>query len=231
MRSEVKTAFLQTCINHGCLSTEQIGNVLTPIGQAYGADNVLQDLKKLVMEINDDLKELNQELNFVNHPLLGEEFLVFGLTFETSASKFQRHYSEADQMYFAKLVEAIAPQGDYGISWVEIYNLPNLTPTAKKQLSKTRIQNLIKKWTDQGYFLKIDDKIYFGPRMLVEYASHLKTHYSEYVKDCPLCKKIVLWDIKCSMCDVKIHKECIKTFLKRNSNCPSCSRVWSTPLI
>ncbi|XP_017482011.1 PREDICTED: non-structural maintenance of chromosomes element 1 homolog [Rhagoletis zephyria] len=229
MRDGVKKAFLQACINHGSLSTEQINDVLPPICQTYDADDAL-DVKKLVLEINNDLKELNQELSFIKHPLLDKEFLVFGLTFETLASKHQQHYTEADQMYFAKLVEIMAPQEDYSISWVDMYNLSSLTPTARKHLPKTRIQFLVKKWTDQGYFLEMDDKIYFGPRMLVEYASHLKTHYSDYIKDCPLCKKIVLWDIKCSSCGAKVHKECIRTFLKRNSNCPACSNVWSTAL-
>ncbi|CAD6992323.1 unnamed protein product [Ceratitis capitata] len=133
-------------------------------------------------------------------------------------------------MYFAKLVELMAVQDDYGISWLEMYNLPSLTQTVKKNLPKMHIQDLIKKWIDQGYFIEKDDKIYFGPRMLVEYANHLKTHFSEYIKDCSLCKNVVLWDIKCVRCEVKVHKECIRTFLKRKSNCPSCGELWTTAL-
>ncbi|CAD6992324.1 unnamed protein product [Ceratitis capitata] len=189
MKSEIKKIFLQTCMNHGSLSLEQINEVLGPMWQTYGE----ADVKNLVKEINVDLKELNQELKFVKHPLVEQEFLVYGLTFETTASKIQHHYREADQMYFAKLVELMAVQDDYGISWLEMYNLPSLTQTVKKNLPKMHIQDLIKKWIDQGYFIEKDDKIYFGPRMLVEYANHLKTHFSEYIKDCSLCKNVVLW--------------------------------------
>ncbi|XP_014085818.2 non-structural maintenance of chromosomes element 1 homolog [Bactrocera oleae] len=230
MRSEVKQLFLQACLNHGSLSSEQISEILGPISQSYDDTAVLGDVKNLVKEINSDLKEFNQELKFVKHPLLGKEYLVFGLTFETPASKLQHHYREADQLYFAKLVEAMAFQEDYGISWVDMYNLPNLPQNVKKDLTKTRVQDLITKWTRQGYFVEKDDKIFFGPRMLVEYAFHLKTHFSDYIKDCPLCKNVVLWDIKCDRCEIKVHKECIRTFLKRKSNCPSCNEVWSTPL-
>lgn len=214
MRSEKKKLFLQACMNHGCLSAEQIIEILGPISQSclyiyimyiyfivkilklsFTDDNVdvLGDVKNLVKEINSDIKEFNQELKFVKHPLLGREFLVFGLTLETPASKLQHHYREADQLYFAKLVESMAVQKDYGISWVNMYNLSNLPHTVKKDLTKTRVQDLITKWTHQGYFLEEKDKIFFGPRMLVEYASHLKTHFSDYIKDCSLCKNIVLW--------------------------------------
>ncbi|XP_067619632.1 non-structural maintenance of chromosomes element 1 homolog isoform X2 [Eurosta solidaginis] len=226
----LKKSFLQTCINHGSLSTQQIDQILQPIRHSYGGNDEEHELKKLVQEINSDIKEFGQELSFVNHPLSDTEYLVFGLTFETPACQLQHHYSESDQIYFAKLMECMANQEDYAISWVDMYNLQNLPATAKKQLTKTRIQNLVRKWSLQGYFLEIEDKIYFGPRMIVEYARHLKTYYSDHVKDCPLCKKVVLWDIKCSHCETKVHKECIRTFLKRNSNCPSCSQLWNTPL-
>lgn len=110
------------------------------------------------------------------------------------ACKFQPNYTDTERKFFYKLLETLASEDDYCILWSKIYEVANELPkNAQHPLSKERIQDLEKIWSSQGYFLPVDDKIYFGPRTMLEYGNYLKNNFPELINDCKLCNKIVYW--------------------------------------
>lgn len=215
----------------------------------------LTGIKNLVAEIDSDLRRYEQTLQFIKHPLDGQEYLVFALLIVNLACKFQPQYTDTERNYFYKVLEALVSSDDYGIEWNDFYQIAHLIPAnVQRPLSKERIQDLQMIWTKQGYFLEKDDKIYLGPRAMVEYGSYLKQNFPDFIKDCILCNKIVYWvciielilihaflsvsilignsfqDVKCSECNVKLHRECIRKYLIKKSTCPGCKRTWNTRL-
>ncbi|TMW46049.1 hypothetical protein DOY81_008864 [Sarcophaga bullata] len=188
-------------------------------------------LKGIVAEIDIEVRKYNQTLQFVRHPLNSEEYLVFAMLIPNQACKFQPNYTDTERKFFYKLLETLANNEDYGIMWHNIYAVAKqLPPNAQHPLSKERIQDLENLWVSQGYFLPVEDKIYFGPRTMLEYGNYLKSNFSNLMNDCKLCNKIVYWDIKCSECDVKLHRECIRKYLVKKSICPNCKKIWNTRL-
>ncbi|XP_075160588.1 SMC5-SMC6 complex component Non-SMC element 1 [Haematobia irritans] len=230
---KVKKQLLQAAINHGCLSMDVLQELLANLCDAYdvrGPDNPT-DLKSLIAEIDESIRTYEQTLQLIKHPLNGQEYLVFGLLIINQACKFQPQYTDTERNYFYKLLETLVCSEDYGIEWMDIYKVANLIPAnVQKPLAKERVQDLETKWMSQGYFLEKDDKIYLGPRSMVEYGSYLKQHFPDYIRDCVLCNKIVYWDVKCSECNVKLHRDCIRKYLSKKSTCPKCKRTWNTRL-
>lgn len=156
-------------------------------------DNI-KDLKSIVSEIDSQIRKFDQTLQFVKHPLNGQEYLVFALLLTNQACKFQPSYTDTERKYFYKLLETLASSEDYGIEWHKIYAIVNQLPAnAQHPLSKERIQELESIWVSQGYFLVLEDKIYFGPRTMLEYGKYLKNNFSEVISDCVLCNNIVYW--------------------------------------
>ncbi|XP_061387696.1 non-structural maintenance of chromosomes element 1 homolog [Musca vetustissima] len=230
---KVKKQLLQAAINHGTIPMDKVKEILEKLCDAYDVrePDSPTALKGLIVEIDTEIRKYDQTLQFVKHPLDGQEYLVFGMLIANLACKFQPQYTDTERNYFYKLLESLVSREDYGFAWNDIYRVAELIPdTVQRKLSKQRIQDLEIIWTSQGYFLQKDDKIYLGPRAMVEYGNYLKQHFPDYIKDCILCRTIVYWDVKCSECQVKLHRECIRKYLIKKSTCPGCKRTWNTRL-
>ncbi|XP_013110455.1 non-structural maintenance of chromosomes element 1 homolog [Stomoxys calcitrans] len=230
---KVKKQLLQAAINHGSIRKDVLRELLANLCDAYDVrePESATALNSFIAEIDASIRTYDQTLQIIKHPLNGEEYLVFALLIVNQACKFQPQYTDTERNYFYKLLETLVSSDDYGIEWMDIYRVANLIPAnVQRPLSKQRIQDLETIWMSQGYFLEKDEKIYLGPRSMLEYGNYLKKNFPEYIKDCILCNKIVYWDVKCSECDVKLHRQCIRKYLTKKSTCPGCKRTWNTRL-
>lgn len=63
----------------------------------------------------------------------------------------------------------------------------NLTATVK--VTKAHSQELIDKWIDEGLFAEVDDRLYLGPRGIVEFGPYLRAHHPDEVASCKLCQE------------------------------------------
>ncbi|KAM7363599.1 SMC5-SMC6 complex component Non-SMC element 1 [Cochliomyia hominivorax] len=230
---KVKKQLLQAAINHGTMTMDTLKRIIATLCDAYEVHQPddINTLKGIIIEIDTEIHKYDQTLQFVKHPLNKEEYLVFALLVTNQACKFQPNYTDTERKYFYKLLETLASREDYGIEWNNIYAIANQLPAnAQHPLTKERIQDLENIWVAQGYFLFLEDKLYFGPRTMLEYGKYLKSNFSDVITDCILCSKIVYWDVKCSSCEVKLHRECIRKYLIKKSTCPNCKVTWNTRL-
>ncbi|EDV98902.1 non-structural maintenance of chromosomes element 1 homolog [Drosophila grimshawi] len=229
---KVKRAFLRACINHSCLDPEQIDKILTPLCEHHKVEKPAnkEALYKLVGEIENTIRELNQSLGFVQHPISGKEYLVFAITEATPDKLAHPGLSAEECQYFSIILDMLGQREDLCIAWNEAYSNVNFKGTATKPPTKLRMQTLLQMWNDMGYFVESDDHLYLGARSIVEFEFHLRSHYVDTIKECALCKKLVFWDVKCSDCGRKIHRECIRKYLRTRSNCPTCGNKWCTRL-
>ncbi|KAH8411923.1 hypothetical protein KR222_002514 [Zaprionus bogoriensis] len=227
----VKRAFLRSCINHGCLDEVLIERILTPLCEHHKVTKPanIEELREFVAGIESTIKELDQSLGFLRHPVTGKEYLVFCFTDSTPSKENHPGLSPVECQYFSTLLDKLANRDECRMAWNEAYFDVDFTGAAKP-LKKVRMQELVKLWTDMGYLLEVDDSLYLGPRSLLEFESYLRSNFADTIKECALCKQLVLWDIKCSDCGRRIHRECIRKYLRTRSNCPTCGQKWTTRL-
>ncbi|XP_037711065.1 non-structural maintenance of chromosomes element 1 homolog [Drosophila subpulchrella] len=227
----VKRGFLRACKNHSYLSYELIDKILGPLCARHKVPipSSKEAIKAIVSEINDTISDLGQSLVFIKYPIKGEEYLVYAKTDATPDNVANTGLSADDCQYFSKLLDKIASEEDCHIPWNAAYNDLGLQGTSKP-LKKSRMQELLHTWTQMGYFMELDERIYLGPRSLVELSFYLASNHGEHIKNCMLCKCLVLWDIRCGSCNIQFHRECINTYLQRRDICPSCGNLWTTPL-
>ncbi|XP_017095531.3 non-structural maintenance of chromosomes element 1 homolog [Drosophila bipectinata] len=224
----VKRSFIRACKNHSYLSFQMISQILTPLCETHKVRQPTskEAIKAFVGEINDSINNLGQSLVFVKYNIASEEYLVYSKTDATPDTVVNTGLTAEECQYFSKLLDRIASQEDCCIPWNAAYN-ENMH---SKSLHKGHMQQLLKKWCNMGYFQEIDDSFYLGPRSLVELSFYLSSNYSEHIKNCTLCKGLVMWDIRCSSCQIQFHRECIHKYLQKRDICPSCSNLWTTPL-
>ncbi|KAH8393766.1 non-structural maintenance of chromosomes element 1 homolog [Drosophila serrata] len=227
----IKRGFIRACKNHSYLSYEGIDEILTPLCATHKVSKPAskEAIKAFVNEINDSIRDLGQSLVFIKYPLMGKEYLVYAKTDATPDSIANTGLTAEECRYFSKLLDKIATSDDSRIPWNFAYNELLLEGLVKPP-KKSRMQQLLQKWSQMGYFLDKDDYIYLGPRSLVELSFYLTSSYSEHIKNCTLCKGLVLWDIRCGSCQIQFHRDCIHTYLQKRDICPSCGSLWTTPL-
>ncbi|XP_033168587.1 non-structural maintenance of chromosomes element 1 homolog [Drosophila mauritiana] len=227
----VKRGFLRACKNHSFLSFELIDYILAPLCANHKTTKPgsKEAIRALVAEINDTIRDLGQLLVFIKYPVKAEEYLVYAKTDATPDSVANTGLTAEECQYFSKLLDKIASEEDCHIAWNVAYN-DIVLQASSKPLKKSRMQELLQKWIQMGYFMEVGERIYLGPRSLVELSFYLSSNHAGNIKNCTLCKCLVLWDIRCSSCNIQYHRECIQTYLQRRDICPSCGNLWTTPI-
>ncbi|EDW37329.1 GL25588 [Drosophila persimilis] len=224
----VKRAFLRACKNHSTLSYGLIDQILSPLCELHKVDKPAnkEALKAFVGEIDGCIRVFDQTLVFIKHALEDEEYLVYAKTDATPDTIANTGLDAEECQYFAKLLDKIADEENCCMAWNQTYSDLGI----EKPPKKLRMQELLKKWCQMGYFLEAEDNIYLGPRTLVELGFYLRSNHAENIESCKLCSNLVLWDIRCDSCHIQYHRDCIRKFLQKRSNCPSCNELWKTPL-
>eukprot|EP00099_Drosophila_melanogaster_P007481 NP_001260145.1 Non-SMC element 1, isoform B [Drosophila melanogaster] len=227
----VKRGFLRACKNHSYLSFELIDDILAPLCANHKTTKPgsKEAIRALVAEINDTISDLGQLLVFIKYPVKAEEYLVYAKTDATPDSVANTGLTAEECQYFSKLLDKIASEEDCHIAWNDAYN-DIVLQASSKPLKKSRMQELLQKWIQMGYFMEVTDRIYLGPRSLVELSFYLSSNHADNIKNCTLCKCLVLWDIRCGSCNIQYHRGCIQTYLQRRDICPSCGNLWTTPI-
>lgn len=70
-------------------------------------------------------------------------------------------------------------------------NITNKLAGDNLKLTKSRAQELLDIWCEDGYYLDMDGMLVFGPRTQGEFGQFLKTNYPDIVCSCSLCKVII----------------------------------------
>ncbi|KAH8410137.1 hypothetical protein KR009_006762 [Drosophila setifemur] len=227
----VKRAFIRACKNRSYLGYDLIDEILTPLCGMHKVTkpSSKEAVKAFVSEINDSIEEFCQSLVFIKYAIKGEEYLVYAKTDATPDNIANTGLTAEECQYFSKLLDKIAAEENCHIPWNAAYNELSVQSSAKP-VKKSRMQHLLHKWSEMGYFIDLYDSIYLGPRSLVELSFYLTSNHSDHIKNCTLCKCLVLWDVKCASCQIQFHRDCIHKYLQKRDICPSCTNLWTTSL-
>lgn len=153
------------------------------------------NLDDAIALINSRISQFDQKITKYTYDLTSEEFYIFHVTAETSMSKMQHSFTEAEVEYFKALFSKITENEHVRISPIEAMNLAN------KAITKLRASKLLEQWVQEGYFQTVvdDERIYLGPKILVEFRELLQSLELRHVKSCSLCESIAIWVSFCEM--------------------------------
>lgn len=104
----------------------------------------------------------------------------------------QGTYSEIECLYFKRLLDELIVSTGYYLPSHCIFNLCTSVTTAtnSKKITKQRAQVLIDEWCENGYFVEINDRFYFGPRTIGEFGNQFRTTHPDFIHVCFLCNQI-----------------------------------------
>ncbi|XP_053673227.1 non-structural maintenance of chromosomes element 1 homolog [Anopheles nili] len=232
--NNVHRAFLQACSNHGTISKQQAHDILIGIYARYGEDDTVPDEDKVaevVAKINERIYRFDQKISFTHYDPTDMDFYVFVNLQESPVDLQQNFYSATEIHYFRVLLRELTLSDDHHLPSIACLNLTSETAgEGTKPLTKARAEQLLGEWEEMGYFLELEDKCYLGPKAIVEFEKFLNKHYADVITRCCLCKVTIFYGVRCASCPQILHKDCMKKYLRRLTNCPACKELWSVPL-
>ncbi|XP_055689622.1 non-structural maintenance of chromosomes element 1 homolog [Lutzomyia longipalpis] len=184
------------------------------------------EVEPTLEKINEKLANYDFAISLTKYEYSGEEFYVFVSTTQSPENRFQNVYTHEEIQFFPALIKEIITTEEANISPIDVLNLSSKLETP---ITKGRAEELLEEWTDVGYFHRIDDMIFLGPRMLVEFNGYLAVHFADYIQMCFICKNTVYKALSCSAssCSVVTHSSCINRYHENFPNmCPSCKGKW-----
>lgn len=96
------------------------------------------------------------------------------------------YYTDNDSVYFERVLEELMNTPDHKLSTNECLNL--IPPNT--QVKPTQAQILLNKWIDDGYFVKLRNIVYIGPRTIHEFNTKLRSNSEDKVYICTLCREL-----------------------------------------
>ena len=199
----------------------------TFIKKSEFADLVLKydlNLLDIVKDINKNLSKIGLELRSVYSDYQEEEYFGICQLYEDPNSKDGIGIKPEVIQYFYKILEISISkirEKEIILTYGEALDLvPESISMASAQEILALLQNL-------GYIEIEKEKIFLGPRALLEFRPKLSIKNKEnedeiYLPHCLICLDFLLAGFKCQNCNNYIHKRCLKLISNKNSKCPHC---------
>ncbi|XP_060524761.1 non-structural maintenance of chromosomes element 1 homolog [Cylas formicarius] len=187
-----------------------------------GAVQDVNQLKLMILDINREISKQNFKLVLGRCEVTDENIVMWLNTKDDNISKFQISFSALEMEYFNVLLKEIINSQSHKLTYATVLNI---TSTLSTHLSRDNGQTVFTKWLKGGYFVKIDDYVYLGPRTIFEFTSFLKSHCPEQI--CNLCLELVFTGTKCGSCERPFHSHCLQKYLNNQTNCPCCKNMWN----
>uniref|UniRef100_A0A023EMY4 Non-structural maintenance of chromosomes element 1 homolog n=1 Tax=Aedes albopictus TaxID=7160 RepID=A0A023EMY4_AEDAL len=229
--TDVHRAFAQAIAHHGTMSAKQAYKALLAIYAKYHDGEEIpseDDIPEVVASINGKLYRYDQKICFVHYEPADTDFYVFCNLVESQIDRIQNYYSESETTLFRLVLREMATSEEHKLKPIMCLNLTG--EIQGKQLSKVRAEQLLDQWEKMGYFVQLGGMWHFGPKVIGEFDRYLTTNYPEQMRMCKLCKESVFYGVRCDKCPESFHRDCMKKYLRRLTNCPGCKNLWSTPV-
>lgn len=148
-------------------------------------------ITEVIDVINEKISPFDQKIAKFDYELSNKEFIVFFSSAQTSISKLQNFYNEAELDFFKLILTKITDNEELSIAPRDALNL---TTHITGKLNKLRAQKLLDSWITTCYFYQhSDNQIYLGARMLAEFKELLQKLELPYCRTCLLCENIAIW--------------------------------------
>ncbi|XP_066138893.1 non-structural maintenance of chromosomes element 1 homolog [Euwallacea fornicatus] len=210
--------FVQYMLKKGMVSEEKALNYCRSLPVPVKDE---KQLKLFILTINREISEQFFKIVFITCEVTQQPFIVWLNTRNDNISKMQMTFSAIELEYFHVILQEILCSDHNKLSYIVVLNI---TSTLAEKFSRDSGQKVLKIWIDGGYFVKKGNFVYLGPRLILEFMSHLKSVRPDHI--CKLCNELVFTGKKCRFCEKLYHACCINKYLDRQEKCPTCKNHW-----
>lgn len=146
----------------------------------------MDQLKFAIITINREISKQNFKIAPIICEVTNQELFIWANTKNDNISKLQITFSAIELEYFHVILQEIINSEENRLTFVVVLNI---TSTLTVPFSRDNGQKALKRWFNGGYFIKKEDFVYLGPRLILEFTSYLKTHRPDQI--CKLCSELV----------------------------------------
>lgn len=180
-------------------------------------------LKTIIIEINRRISDQSFKIITTNCEITGSKLLLWINTRCDEISRRQLGLSDIEKEYFHSLMLEILASIGHRVLYPRAINL---TSTLNGTLSRVNGEKAFTKWIRDGYFVRSEQFIYLGARLIQEFTTFLRTNTENCI--CELCSELVFNGKTCNRCEKPFHVLCIDKYLINQRTCPSCKNQWET---
>lgn len=115
------------------------------------------------------------------------KYITLVKTIHDDLIKLHPYYSDIEKQYFQTIFQEILGKQNYEILINECLNLSSTFHS----ISIQRAQTLLNKWIMDGYFVKNENRVYFGIRTISEFNELFRNNYADQISICILCQELI----------------------------------------
>ncbi|XP_065082121.1 non-structural maintenance of chromosomes element 1 homolog [Ochlerotatus camptorhynchus] len=230
--SNVHRAFLQSCVLHSIIPTDQALKVLTHLIAKFTPNDpppTEERLLEVVVEINARIGRFEQRVIRLEYDPTLTTYFVFTNLSDTPLDRLQTTYPEAELSFFRMILHELARTDGHRMGQIDCLNLTTKLEPGRN-LTKSRAEVLIQELQSAGYLALEKHEVGFGPRTMVEFDRYLANNFPDQMQHCRLCKEVLFYGVNCTKCPEMFHKVCMKKYLQRLKKCPACKQMWTASL-
>ncbi|TPX49210.1 hypothetical protein SeLEV6574_g01610 [Synchytrium endobioticum] len=189
-----------------------------------------EEFNQIIATINNALEKVDMKLERGRHPNDGRRFYALINLRADEASKYATEYTNAEIIFFKKLVELLVNSTDESFEILKINAInagENCTPKTKPKEAGV----LVERFKDDGWLDDRDEHWVLGVRAAMELQFYLRQEFPDRTKICDACQEVLLHDVVwCSTvgCKFSVHKHCERTYMAQlvRKVCPQCRQSW-----
>lgn len=224
MMNDARRLILQSFMSRGILTEAELKEVHNHAHDHFGVEKTASE--RCLKDINTNITPMSMEIRTGKDEITGSTVYALVRTTESDLGRLSTDYPEKELEFFKKMLDLIV-ESDAGVaSSTDILNLTNEIERLSKENAEKVLQSLVKdKW-----LVETQGDISLSSRAILELEHYLKDVYGEEdIKDCNICKKIVLRGSVCYECHIRIHFYCVRRFFKDQTHivCPQCKKPWT----
>ncbi|KAJ3647581.1 hypothetical protein Zmor_019452 [Zophobas morio] len=213
--------FTQFMLSNGIVTLD---NAMKFFEEISPERNTLAFLKTLVIEINREICKQSFKIATTICEITGDKVFVWLNTKSDELSRLQVGFSAVELEYFHAILQEIVTSDDHTIQYPRAINIAS---TLTATLSRDNGEKALIRWIKGGYYVKQDERVFLGPRTILEFTTFLRTNTENC--SCDLCSELVFVGETCNSCSKTFHKLCINKYLQNQQSCPSCRNTWGDP--
>lgn len=178
-------------MTYGSLEENKFKMILAPIFAHFYPNEPLpasREIDEIIEAINTKIARFDQRIVKFQFGLDQAHYYVFYSTTKTSISTMHHTFSETELDYFKMLFLIVLESEELNISPLNALNIQTAT-----KINKTRIEKMLENWIMDGYFLRQDDKIYLGPKSVIEFKEIIQKMELPHLRSCMLCEDVAAW--------------------------------------
>lgn len=189
--SDIHQITLKTLMSYGTLEKDKFNEIFEILFTKLYPDEpppTSHDNEEIIDTINAKIQRYDQQIVKFQFGLNQAEYYIFYSTAKTSISSMHHTFTENELDYFKMLLLIVIENEDLNISPLNALNIQTAT-----KINKTRIEKMLDNWIMNGYFVREDNKIYLGPKSVIEFKEIIQSMELNHLRSCLLCEDIAAW--------------------------------------